>query len=70
MSLPISKSLVLVIEFYQKFLSFDRGVLMFLAPGGACKYKVSCSEYTKQMILKEGISMGLYNGLRRIISCR
>lgn len=59
-----------LIEFYQIFLSFDRGILAVLAPGGACKYEVSCSEYTKQQILKHGVVEGSVSGIRRIISCR
>lgn len=59
-----------LIEIYQIFFSFDRGVLMVLAPGGACKYEITCSEYTKREILKHGVWQGSLNGLRRIISCR
>jgi putative component of membrane protein insertase Oxa1/YidC/SpoIIIJ protein YidD len=59
-----------LIEFYQIFLSFDRGVLAVLAPGGACKYEISCSEYTKQQILKYGVIKGSAMGVRRILSCR
>jgi putative component of membrane protein insertase Oxa1/YidC/SpoIIIJ protein YidD len=59
-----------LINFYQIFLSFDRGILSVFAPGGACRYSQSCSEYTKQMIIKEGILKGIFLGIRRIISCR
>ncbi|OGE33168.1 hypothetical protein A3E66_04160 [Candidatus Daviesbacteria bacterium RIFCSPHIGHO2_12_FULL_37_16] len=59
-----------LIEFYQKYLSFDRGILMFLAPGGACRYPVSCSEYTKRAIREFGVIRGSFLGIRRIISCR
>lgn len=62
--------LVLLINFYQKFLSFDTGLLRVFAPGGACRYYPSCSEYTKQVILEKGIVLGLGLGIRRIISCR
>lgn len=66
----MKKVLVNIIDFYQKFLSFDRGLLSFLAPGGACKYSPTCSEYTKQKILKHGIIKGLKLGGKRILSCR
>jgi len=66
----MSKIFLWLISFYQKFLSFDTGALSFLAPGGACKYKVSCSEYTKIMITKYGALRGIVLGLKRIISCR
>lgn len=61
---------VSVIEFYQKYLSFDHGMLAFLAPGGACKYEVSCSQYTKQMVARYGILKGLARGIKRIWRCR
>lgn len=59
-----------LISFYQIFLSFDRGILATLAPGGACIYEVTCSEYTKQQIMKYGLLKGSLKGVRRIISCR
>lgn len=59
-----------LISLYQIFFSFDKGLLSFLAPGGACKYSPTCSEYTKQMIEKYGIIEGLIKGVKRISSCR
>lgn len=59
-----------LIDFYQTFLSFDRGVLMFLAPGGSCRFEVSCSEYMKIKIREVGAIRGIGLGIRRIISCR
>lgn len=59
-----------LIDIYQVVFSFDRGLLMFLAPGGACRYEVTCSEFTKQQIIKHGVASGLLAGMRRIISCR
>ncbi len=61
---------IAMITFYQKYLSFDRGMLAFLAPGGACKFNPSCSEYTKQAILNHGLLSGTIMGLKRIWSCR
>lgn len=66
----MSKICIILINFYQKYLSFDKGVLMIFAPGGACKYSPSCSEYTKQMIYKKGVLKGIYLGVKRIVSCR
>lgn len=59
-----------LINFYQTFLSFDKGILSLLTPGGVCKYEVSCSEYTKQSIEKKGVLVGIGDGLKRIGSCR
>ncbi|MBI2039704.1 membrane protein insertion efficiency factor YidD [Candidatus Microgenomates bacterium] len=62
--------LINLINFYQTYLSFDRGVLSIFAPGGACKYPMSCSEYSKQAIIKYGLIRGGWMGLTRIWSCR
>lgn len=66
----MKKILINLIKFYQQYLSFDNGVLAILAPGGACKYEIRCSEYTKQMIAQHGAIKGLDLGLKRIWSCR
>lgn len=66
----MQKLLVNLISFYQTYLSFDKGVLALFAPGGACKQEVRCSEYTKQMIIKHGVTQGLVLGVKRIWSCR
>lgn len=62
--------IVSLINFYQNYLSFDKGVLAILAPGGACKYETRCSEYAKQMIIKYGVINGVSLGIKRIWSCR
>ena len=59
-----------LIDLYQIFFSFDRGLLMFLAPGGACKYELTCSEFTKRKIREFGVIGGIRAGIRRVISCR
>lgn len=60
----------LLIDFYRLFLSFDTGLLSFLAPSGACKYPISCSLYTRKMIQAHGVLKGVYLGGKRVISCR
>ncbi len=62
--------LIFLIEIYQKYLSFDRGILMSFAPGGACKFEVSCSEYTKRAIAEKGAFRGMVSGIKRILICR
>ncbi|MEK7616546.1 MAG: membrane protein insertion efficiency factor YidD [Patescibacteria group bacterium] len=62
--------LINLIEFYQKYLSFDRGILMFLAPFGACKNAPTCSEYTKESIQRFGVYKGVLLGLKRLWGCR
>lgn len=66
----MSTIFIVVIEFYQRYLSFDTGILRVLAPGGACKYSVRCSEYTKQKIREYGALKGSMLGIKRIWSCR
>lgn len=66
----MSKAVIFLINFYQRILSFDRGLLAFLAPGGGCKYSPTCSEYTKQAVMEFGVIKGGIMGARRIISCR
>jgi len=66
----MKKLLVNLISFYQSFLSFDRGILAVFAPGGACKYELTCSEYTKQKIRDMGVVGGIWLGLKRIWGCR
>lgn len=60
---------VSLINFYQTYLSFDTGILTIFAPSGACRFYPTCSEYTKQSILKYGILKGGWLGIRRIVSC-
>lgn len=61
---------LMLIDFYRRFLSFDTGLLSFLAPGGACRQTPTCSLYTRQMVVKYGVIVGLVKGTRRILSCR
>lgn len=65
----MKRLLISLIHFYQIFLSFDTGVLRVFAPGGACRFNPSCSEYFKQAILRYGIFKGCVFGLKRILLC-
>lgn len=58
-----------IIEIYQKYLSFDNGMLRILAVGGSCKYSPSCSQYTKELMIKYGVFKGGILGLKRILTC-
>ncbi len=64
------KLAILIIETYQRVFSFDSGIFRVLAIGGACKYEVSCSQFTKQQIIKFGLAKGSWLGFKRILSCR
>ena len=63
------KLLLYLIRFYQKYLSFDTGLLHLLFLGSACRYTPRCSEYTYQAIVKYGILHGSVLGLKRILRC-
>lgn len=65
----MQKLLISIIIYYQKYLSFDKGALVIFAPGGACRYEITCSEYMKQTIKEKGVGTGLVLGLKRILSC-
>lgn len=66
----MKKLFIKLIDFYQNYLSFDRGAFAVFAPGGACKYSPTCSEYTKQVILELGVIKGSWLGMKRLWRCR
>ena len=57
----IRKLFVLPIILYQRLLSP-------LLPS-SCRFTPTCSEYTKQAIIKHGIIKGTYLGIKRISKC-
>lgn len=58
------------IRFYQRYLSFDTGILKYLfLTDKACRFVPTCSEYTYQAIERYGIIAGLWLGMKRIIRC-
>ncbi|MBI2596686.1 membrane protein insertion efficiency factor YidD [Candidatus Daviesbacteria bacterium] len=64
------KIIKFIINFYQDYLSLNHGLLAFFAPGGACRYEPSCSEYSKRVIIKYGVAKGGWLAIKRIGSCR
>ena len=61
----LRKFLTLPIRFYQKIIS----------PGlngghGSCRYRPTCSEYTRQSIMKHGLIKGIILGTARIFRCQ
>ncbi len=57
----IRKIFILPIILYQRVIS------PFLPI--SCRYTPTCSEYTKQSIIKFGIIKGLFMGIKRISKC-
>ena len=60
----MKKLIIFLIEKYQKHIS------LFLENKGIkCKFYPTCSEYTKQAILKYGLYKGGLLGVKRILKC-
>ncbi|WP_338951589.1 membrane protein insertion efficiency factor YidD [Fusobacterium nucleatum] len=57
----MKKILILLIRFYQKFIS-----PMFPAK---CRFYPTCSQYTLEAIKEHGAIKGTYLGIRRILKC-
>lgn len=60
----MSKFLIKIIEWYQKHISSYLDYKNI-----KCKYYPTCSEYTKQAIIKYGAVKGTMLGIARIIRC-
>ena len=64
MVMKMSKILIYLINFYQKFIS-----PMFSMIGVNCKFEPTCSKYTYIAIEKFGVIKGGYLGIKRILRC-
>lgn len=66
----LKKTILLMIKLYQRYLSFDTGILkwLFVVPK-TCKFNPRCSEYTYQAIKHYGTITGIKLGVSRIIRC-
>jgi hypothetical protein len=66
----MKRLILFFIRFYQKYLSFDAGLLRLLfLTDKACRFQPSCSEYAYQAIEKYGIIIGGWKSLKRIVRC-
>lgn len=64
------KITLLIIRFYQRFLSLDQGLLGKLVPSQkVCIFTPTCSQYTYEAIDKYGVLKGCWLGLKRVIRC-
>ena len=54
------------IKFYQLFIS----PILVQVFGTRCRYSLSCSEYAKQTIAKEGVIKGSVKSIKRLMSCQ
>ncbi|MDZ4229957.1 MAG: membrane protein insertion efficiency factor YidD [Candidatus Veblenbacteria bacterium] len=57
------------IVWYQRTLSPDHGWGRYLLPTAGCRYYPSCSEYTRQAVVRYGAARGSLLGLRRLTHC-
>lgn len=55
-----------IISVYQLTLS----PILTIAFGAKCRYEVSCSRYTQQKIMSEGVIKGSVLGVKRLLSCQ
>ena len=67
-NLFLAYPLVGLVWVYQKTLSPDHGPLKVFYPYGYCKYFPTCSEYTRKVLLKEGL-VGIPKIFHRLASC-
>ena len=65
----VENIIVSLINLYQRTLSPDHGVLKARFPYGYCRHYPTCSEYTKQAVVRRGVGMGLAMGAKRIAKC-
>ena len=59
----MSKTCMLLIRFYQKFIS------TYLLPGRHCRFTPTCSQYSYEAYEKYGFFKGSYLTIRRILKC-
>ncbi|WP_066900466.1 membrane protein insertion efficiency factor YidD [Streptobacillus notomytis] len=57
----MKKVLISIINFYQKYIS--------KYTPRVCRFYPTCSEYSKQAIIKYGALKGTYLAIRRILKC-
>ena len=67
-SLP-SRLLSGLVWLYQLVLSPDHSWLAARYPYGYCRHYPSCSEYSRQSLLKHGLIKGLFLSSRRVLKC-
>ncbi|MCM8757951.1 MAG: membrane protein insertion efficiency factor YidD [Candidatus Omnitrophica bacterium] len=58
----IKKFLLAVLSFYQNYIS---GLLP-----KSCYFEPSCSQYSREVILKEGVFLGLLKSFLRLLRCQ
>lgn len=67
-SLP-KRIVMMAIRTYQLTISPDHGVLRVFFRYGYCRFFPTCSEYSYQAIKKNGVIIGCFKTLWRILRC-
>ncbi len=62
-------AIVFCISVYQHTLSPDHGPLKHLHAYGYCRHSPTCSQYTKEQIVKWGILIGIFLGAKQLVTC-
>lgn len=65
MKILLKKTILLLFNIYKVLIS----PILFVLFGKGCRYKTTCSEYTKAKIGKYGIIKGLKKGAKRLATC-
>jgi len=65
----VKKIILKLINFYQRTLSPDHGLLKLFVPGGVCRFYPTCSQYAKEAVEKRGVLGGLRLALWRVARC-
>jgi len=65
----MKKTIIYLINIYQKTISPDHGLISKKYPHGYCRYYPSCSEYMKISIEQKGVFKGMGGGIGRIVRC-
>jgi hypothetical protein len=62
------KFFILVISFYQNFLSYFLKTLLGVT--ATCRYETTCSQYAKDSIRDHGAVRGGIMSIKRLLSCQ
>lgn len=62
------QAIIFLIEIYQKFFSYL--LKNMLGVNYFCKFRPTCSQYAKEAIYKDGILLGGYKALVRLMKCQ
>lgn len=63
------RAVSLLIRLYQQTLSPDHGIFRAQHQHGFCRFYPTCSEFTRQAVLRHGTVTGLWLGLKRLGRC-